>query len=161
MRILKIVAILMVALVVAAVCVVGYYFTTAKVSVVAVSAQAVLAEDASARFTELRKQVEEGVFQGTLYSDAAIGDAKDYVFVTYTLRLSNQCLVPIDMIEVQAVPKAVDVLKLGDRNVYSLGARSEGDISATILTSKDVGALRELVVTYYVWGVSFSLRERF
>lgn len=161
MRALKIVAAVMALLVVAALCVVGYYFTNAKVEIVAVDAQAVRAADAVARFAELRREVEEGVFMGTLYSDAAIGDAEDYVFITYTIRLSNRCLVPIDMIEVQAVGKAGDVLKIGDLNVYSLDANAEGDIAATILTSKDTGALRELVVTYYVWGVSFSLRERY
>ncbi len=68
---------------------------------------------------------------------------------------------PIDSIEVQVEPDDRDVLQLADGKVHSLDAKAQGDITATILTAADSHSIRELVVTYYVWGVSFSIRQTF
>ncbi|MEA5146468.1 MAG: hypothetical protein VB041_10585 [Candidatus Limiplasma sp.] len=65
------------------------------------------------------------------------------------------------MIEVQVVPNASDVLQIGDLSVRHLEAKSQGDVTATILTAKDSHTIRELIVTYYVWGISFSIRETY
>ncbi|NCB36636.1 MAG: hypothetical protein EOM58_11410 [Clostridia bacterium] len=161
MRILKYVMILMIALVVLSLALVGYFFATAKVSIVHYSANGVPATEQQAVFDTLKTQIAQKSFQGTLFQTAEPGEAADYAFITYTLRLSNQCLVPIDMVEVQVVPDPADVLQLGDLNVHSLDAKSQGDITATLLTSKNSHSIRELIVTYYVWGVSFSIRETY
>ncbi len=159
MRILKIIMIVMIVLLVAALGVVGYFFTNAQVTVIASGASGQQANLNTALFTQIKQQVAQNSFQGTLFAADDIGDAADYAFITYTVRLNNQCLVPIDMVEVQVEPNPKDVLQIGDMTVHSLDARSQGDITATILTSKDAHAVRELIVTYYVWGVSFSIRQ--
>jgi hypothetical protein len=156
---LKIVMFVMIALVVLALGVVGYFFLTAKVSVTASGAQGQLASQNTALFDQLKTQLDESSFQGTRFSTDALGNAEDYAFITYTVRLSNQCLVPIDMVEVQVEPDAGDVLQIGDISVHSLKSRSVGDITATILTTKNNDAAREVVISYYVWGVSFSIRR--
>jgi hypothetical protein len=154
--------ILMIALVVAALGVAGYYFATAKVTIAAYKAEGVPATQQAALFDQLKTQVAQNEFQGTLFAaDTALGSAEQYAFITYTLRLDNQCLVPIDMVEVQVEPDAGDVLQIGDTSVHSLAARSQGDITATILTAVDSNSVRELIVTYYVWGVSFSIRQTY
>lgn len=159
MRLLKYIAIFLVILLVVTLVFVGYFFLTANVSIVAFKAQGVQASQAPEQFERIKAGLADKTFQGTVFGASTLGKAEDYALITYTIRLSNQCLVPIDMIEVQVVPEPTDIVQLGDFAVHSLGAKSQGDITATILVPKDSHTVRELVVTYYVWGVSFSLKE--
>lgn len=162
MKALKIAAIAAVSLLVVVVLLVGYLFLTARVEVTSINAGGQSAAYDAAGFEALRSSVEEGTFQGTLfYKPQTWGEAEDYALITYTVRLQNGCLVPIDMIEVQVVPQSVDILQVGDYEVRSLEAKSAGDVTATILTAKDTHSIREIIVTYYVWGVSFSLRTTY
>ena len=161
MRILKSMMIVMIALVVLALLLVGYFFATAKVSIEACNANGVSAAMRQEQFDWLKTELSQDAFIGTRFRTDTLGNAEDYALITYTLRLDNQCLVPIDMVEVQIVPDANDYLQLGDLTVHSLGAKSQGDITATLLTRKDSHAIRELIVTYYVWGVSYQLRQTY
>ncbi len=161
MRLLKSVMILMIALVVLALLLVGYFFLTAKVSIAAYKAEGTAASANMPLYEEIATQIAKDAFIGTRFKTEPLTNAEDYAFITYTLRLNNQCLVPVDMVEVQVVPNAKDVLQIGDLTVRSLDAKTQGDITATILTAKDSHAIRELIVTYYVWGVSFSIRETY
>ena len=159
MRILKTAMYLMITLVVLALGVVGYFFATAKVTITAYDAKGAQATQNQALFDQLKDDVAQNTLQGTLFKTATLGNATDYAFITYTVRLSNQCLVPIDMVEIQVEPDPEDVLQMGDTAVRSLNARSVGDITATILTAKNKDAVREVIVSYYVWGVSFTIRQ--
>ena len=161
LRILKWLMIFMIALVVLALLLVGYFYATARVSIVAYKANGVSAAEKPDDFAQAKEALAQNAFIGTRFSMAALGDAADYAFITYTLRLSNQCLVPIDMVEVQVVPDPSDIAQLGDLTVHSLDAKTQGDITATILTAKGSNSIRELIVTYYAWGVSFSIRETY
>jgi len=153
--------IVMIALVVLSLALVGYFFATAKVSIAAYKAEGIQATERADLFGQIKQQVAQNAFQGTLFQTGPLGEADQYALITYTLRLSNQCLVPVDMVEVQVVPDPKDVLQIGDLTVHSLEAKSQGDITATILTAKDSNSIREMIVTYYVWGVSFSIRETY
>ena len=150
---------LMITLVVLALGVVGYFFATAKVTITAYDAKGAQATQNQALFDQLKNDVAQNTLRGTLFKTATLGNATDYAFITYTVRLCNQCLVPIDMVEIQVEPDPEDVLQIGDTAVHSLNARSVGDITATILTAKDKDAVREVIVSYYVWGVSFTIRQ--
>ena len=161
MRILKYAMIFMIALVVLALLIVGYFFLTARVSIAAYKAEGVVATQQQALYDEIATQIQQDAFIGTRFSTAPLTTADQYALITYTLRLNNQCLVPIDLIEVQVVPNASDVLQIGDLSVRHLEAKSQGDVTATILTAKDSHTIRELIVTYYVWGISFSIRETY
>ena len=159
MRLLKVLAILMVVIVLAAVGLVVYFFSTANVTVMATSSSGMLATENQARFDELKQAVATGTLIGTRFDSGQgeLGEAADYAFITYTARISNQCLFPIDMVEIQVVPETGDVLQIGTQQAYSLGARSIGDIQTTILTGRDSHAIRELVITYYIWGRPFTI----
>ncbi len=152
---------LMIALVVLALLVVGYFYATARVSIAAYKAEGVAASENAALFAQTQEALARGTFEGTVFNDAALGPIENYAWITYTLRLSNQCLVPVDMVEVQVVPDPQDVLQMGNAAVQALEAKTMGDVTATILTAKDSHSIRELIVTYYVWGVSFSIRETY
>ena len=152
---------LMVALVVLALLLVGYFFATARVSISAYRAEGSPATERSVQFEQIKTALAQGAFIGTRFQTGELGAVEEYAFITYTLRLNNQCLVPVDMVEVQVVPDPNDVAQLGDVSVHSLDAKTQGDITATILTTRDSHSVRELIVTYYVWGVSFSIRETY
>jgi len=113
------------------------------------------------QFEGIKASVENETFRGTYFNNTPLGEAEKYALVTYTLRIGNDCLVPIDMIEVQVVPNPNDLLQLGDQAVYSLQPKSQGDITATILTLKESHSVRELLVSYYVWGISFTIQETY
>jgi len=138
---------------------VGYLFMTAEVEVVNVTAQGISAVNDLAGFEKLKSSVEDGSFYGTLYQKPREWkDASEYIYLTYTLRLRNNCLVPIDMIEVQVVPQADDILQIPDLRVKSLELKSEGDLNVQILAPKDTHPIREMIVTYYLWGVSGNVK---
>ncbi len=158
MRLLKGLAIGLTVLLGLALGLVGYFYATAKVTIEDIQASGMQASGDAARFEAVKAATAAETFEGTRFTQDALGSAEDYAFITYTVRVSNQCLVPIDMIEVQIVPESGDVLQIGDYEVRSLNAKSRGDISATILTAKESQPLRNVIVTYYVWGVSFTVK---
>lgn len=158
MRGLKAAAIASVSLLLVMALMVGYLFLTAEVQVVKISAQGIpLSEQ---ELQKIKTSVAEDTFLGTLYQEP-LEWGTDYVALEYTLRIRNNCLVPIDMIEAQVVPQSSDILQFADLDVHSLDLKSEGDLKVRILTPKDSHPIREIIVTYYVWGVSFSLKTTY
>ena len=148
----------MIALLIVVLVVVGYFFFTAKVTVADCAIEGGSATLQPDLFQQIKQYKAMDAFQGTAFTDEAIGEAADYAFITYTLRLTNQCLIPIDMIEVQVIPKDGDVVQVGNYDAQSLEAKSSGSVNATIMTAKDNHSIRDVLITYYVWGVSFSIR---
>ena len=146
MRGLKIAAIASVSLLLVMALLVGYLFLTAEVQAAAISAQGISAGNDPDAFEQLKNAVTEGTFQGTLYQKPLEWkDASEYVYLTYTLRIRNNCLVPIDMIEVQVVPQSTDILQMGDFAVHSLQAKTEGDITVRVLAPKDTHPVLSLI----------------
>lgn len=159
MRGLKIAAIASFSLLLVMVLLVGYLFLTAEVQVVDIQVKGTPASEDAQAFERLKQSVLDETFQGTLFQKPLEWkDADEYVYLTYTIRLRNSCLVPIDMVEAQVVPQSSDILQLANLEVRSLGLKSEGDLSVTILAPKDTHSVREMIVTYYLWGVSGSLK---
>lgn len=140
---------------------VGYLYTTCQITVVDVGAQATAAADQPTLFDELKTQQERQEVIGTSYSKEELTAPEDYQFLTYSIRLSNTCFIPADNVEVQVTPMAGDVLQIGDTAIRTLPARATGDISATILTHAGSQPVRELMVTYYLWGIPFSVRTMY
>lgn len=159
MRGLKIAAIASFSLLLVMVLLVGYLFLTAEVQVVDIQVKGTPASEDAQAFERLKQSVLDETFQGTLFQKPLEWkDADEYVYLTYTIRLRNSCLVPIDMVEAQVVPQSSDILQLANLEVRSLDLKSEGDLSVTILAPKDTHSVREMIVTYYLWGVSGSLK---
>lgn len=138
---------------------VGYMYMTANIYVEAVG---VIAQDASSQysqFAELQDQLRLGAVRGTPFvPQQELGDAANYQFLTYTVRLKNDCAVPADMVELQITPMAGDILQIGAFTDVKLPAGQSVDATATILTDRNMHSIREVVVTYYIWGVPFSLK---
>lgn len=158
MKGLKIAAIASAALVVVLALLTAYLFLMAEVRVVDISAEGLSAANDASGFEALKTAIDEQTFVGTLYHEPTEWkDAGDYVWITYTITLDNGCLVPIDMLEAQVVPLSGDVLASSSLAPRSLDPKTRGDITATILAPKDAHPVRDIIVTYYVWGVSFSV----
>ena len=156
---MKYFAILTVLILIAALVGVGYLYMTANIYVDAVGVSAVAAADQIALFEELREQVRLGAVLGTPYVAAQeLPDAENYQFYTYTVRLKNDTAVSADMVELQVTPMAGDVLQIGSYHDVKLPARQTVDATATILTSKDMHPIREVNITYYIWGVPFTMK---
>ena len=62
------------------------------------------------------------------------------------------------MLEVQVVPQTTDILQMPDLKVKSLQLKSEGKMEVQILAPKDTHPVRELILTYYLWGVSGNIK---
>ena len=159
MKGLKFIAIASFSLLLVVLVLVGYLFMTAEVLITDVTAQGIPAQNNPQAFEKLKRSVEEDTFYGTLYQKPLVWqDASEYVYLTYELTIRNNCLVPIDMLEVQVVPQTTDILQLPDLKVKSLDLKSDGKMTVQILAPKDTHPVREMILTYYLWGVSGSVK---
>lgn len=138
---------------------VGYMYMTSNIFVEAVGVVATDAPSQITLFEELREQLRLGAVLGTPYVQAQeLSDAENYQFYTYTVRLRNDCAVPADMIELQVTPMAGDILQIGSYGDVKLPAKQTVDATATILTDVNMHPIREVTVTYYIWGVPFTMK---
>lgn len=159
---MKAIAILMVIALVVAVCGVGYLYMTANVSVVAVGMTATEATVQQATFDKLKTDLAQNSLIGTSFqNDRELGEAQAYQFYTYTVRLRNFSMLTCDMVELQVTPREGDVLQMGNEQSKALSAGATGDISATVLTSVESLPVRELIITYYVWGIPFTVKTTY
>lgn len=140
---------------------VGYLYMTCTVTVDAAGVIAVDAATQPELLDQLREQMASGSVVGTAFSTGELKASDAYQFYTYTVRLTNHCMITADMVEVQVTPMDGDVMQLGDTAPKALGSQATGDIQATILTTKDMHAVRELTVTYYMWGIPFSTKTTY
>ena len=136
----------------------GYLYFTANVTVADITCVAVDAADRRDVFQELKKQTENDTFAGTPFDTANLGEAEDYQFYEYTVLLRNKTFVKAEVAEIQVTPMHGDVLQTADFRKTDIPARGEGQITATILTAKGTHNVRELTLTYYLWGLPFSSR---
>ncbi|MCH5286218.1 MAG: hypothetical protein J1E43_02255 [Christensenellaceae bacterium] len=159
---MKAAAIVSVVLLIACLLGIGVLYATADMAVESIGVIAVEAATQPDLFNQLRQQVETGSVLGTAYtSQSWLDDASNYQFYTYTIRLRNDCFVTADMIEAQVTPMDGDILQIGDYTVKQLPARTTGDLQVTILTAVGMHPVREINVTYYVWGMPFTLKTTY
>lgn len=158
---MKYIAIFTVLLLIACLIGVGYLYLTSNVTVEAIGVVAVEASTQPEMFERLRQQVESHSVIGTAFTSQPLGDISNYQFYTYTIRLRNSCFLTADMVEVQVTPMQGDVLQLADDTARALPARTTGDLGATILTDINMHSVRELNISYYMWGVPFSIRTTY
>jgi len=149
-------AIILIILVLAAVAGVGWLYLSANLTVSFESCIATDGVTQSDFFDQVKKQVANGSFIGTLYGDQDLQTADRYQFLTYTVALDNHAFLKADTAEIRITPMQGDVLMLGDEQEHSVAAGQKGTLSATILTSRDSHSVREGTVTWYFWGIPFS-----
>ena len=149
-------AIVLIILVLAAVAGVGWLYLNANLTV---SFESYIATDGVTQadfFDQVKKQVANGSFIGTLYGDQDLQAADQYQFLTYTVSLDNHAFLKAETAEIRITPMQGDVLMLGDEQEHSVPAGKKSTLSATILTSRDNHSVREGTVSWYFWGIPFS-----
>ena len=138
---------------------VGSLYMTANIYV---EAAGVVTSEASAQpemFSALSDQLRLGALVGTSFtSETALGPVEDYQFCIYTVRLRNDCRIPAEMVELQVSPMAGDVLQVGDVPEVTVQPGATADAAAVILTDADMHAIREITITYYMWGIPFTMK---
>lgn len=138
---------------------VGYMYMSANIFVEAVGVVSADAPSQIILFEELREQLRLGAVVGTPFvSTQELSDAENYQFYTYTVRLRNECAVAADMVELQVTPMTGDILQIGSFADVKLPAKQTVDASATILTDVNMHPIREVTITYYIWGVPFTMK---
>ena len=156
---MKYFAIITVLILIATLVGVGYLYMNANVFVEAVG---VIATDAVSQYElyeDLRDQLRLGAVAGTPYIAATeLSGPENYQFLTYTIRLRNNTSVPAAMVELQVTPMAGDVLQIGSFEDVKLPAGRSVDATATILTDVNMHPIREVTITYYIWGVPFTMK---
>ncbi len=154
---MKAAGIILIVLCIAALGFTGYLYLTANVTVTGTGCTAADAADMADTFGALKAAIASEAFVGTLYqAKPELGDPGAWQFYTYKVRLRNASFLPAEAVEIQVTPMDADVLQIGDTVRHDLQARSTGDFTATILTKKEMHNVRELMVTWYIWGMPFS-----
>ena len=155
---MKPLAIFLVLLVIAALAGVGWLWYSSNMTAVCTDCVATDPVTQEAAFRDLKSSVESGSFMGTLFSKAPLTNPEDYLFYTWTVHMDNKTFLPATVMEVQITPMSGDILVIGDPAEHTLDARSETDLTVTMLTSREKHSVREAIVTWYVWGLPFSSR---
>lgn len=120
-------------------------------------------EEFELRFKRLSEQLDNGGVRGVVYEDQLDGDMDDYVILEYTILVKNAGLIQTQMLEALVVPLKGDVLCFSQQEFdamdinYSINAdaRRQMRLRCYLLTRKDLHAVRDIQVSYYVWGQPF------
>lgn len=136
----------------------GWMFLTAGITVESVAVAATEAEAQQATFDLLKEQLADSRVLGTRFRPAELTDAEEYVFYTYTIQLKNSGFVTADMVELQVTPMPDDILQIGDTTIRSLAPGKNGSFSATILTERNTHSIREIGITFHIWGLPFTMK---
>lgn len=155
---IKYIAIFLLILVIVAMAGVSWLYMTARVTVEATGVTAYEASSQPELFALLSEQVRNNAITGTAFSTSLLDDITQYQFYTYTVRLRNDCLLDAESVEIQVTPMTGDMMQLADLTPATLDARSTRDMQATILTDVQMHGVREVNITYYMWGIPFTLR---
>ena len=132
--------------------VLGYGLFHTSLQVTGKALQTLPATDRGAEFEALRTAVEGQSLIGTMLKNTALTRAEDYSYYIYTLRLRNPGLVAAEMVELQITPMAADVLFYGENQEIVIPPGETKDVWCVLLTQGAPHAVRDIHVTYYLWG---------
>ena len=149
---MKTAAILLIVLVLAAGGVIGYGLFNTSLQVIGKGLQVFPAQERPMEFETLRMAVEQKSLVGTMLQQGNLGPSSDYTYYMYTLRIKNPGLVDAEMVELQIAPISQDVLFYGDLAEITIPAGETRDIWCVLLTKGAPHAVRDIYITYYVWG---------
>lgn len=158
---MKAIAIILVIVCLAAFAGVGYMYMKAVVEVDTVDLIVYEAGTQEALFQDLKEQVAEHRLIGTMFSDSVPEQNNDLAFLQYTVTLKNDTFLKAEEAEIQITPVAEDILQIGETMPVDIPAHEKGNVQAILLTSKDTKTIRELTVTYYIWGLPFTIRTTY
>ena len=149
---MKKLAIVLLLLAVAVGGVIGYALFQTNLQVTGKGVSAVSAAEKPEEFETLRQAAAGQRLMGTVIKKEIAGDPSAYSLYTYTLRLHNPGLVAAEMVEIQISPASGDALLYGSAQEIVIPAGGTKDVSCVLLTEGEPSPVREIYVTYYLWG---------
>lgn len=132
--------------------IVGWALLHTNLKVIGKSLQSIPASEREEEFAALREAVRQQSLIGTQVKSGELGDAADYSYYVYTLRLKNDGLADAEMLEVQIAPLDGDILFYGEKEEIILRAGDTRDVWCVLLTTGNPHPVRDIYVTYYLWG---------
>lgn len=129
-----------------------YGLFQARLQVIGKDLQVYSAADVPDWFERDKTAVERSALLGTMIQSGNLGSAQDYVYHVYTLRVKNTGLVDAEMVELQIAPEAQDVLYYGESGKVDIKAGETRDIWCVLLTEGRSHDVRNIYLTYYLWG---------
>ena len=157
-RVMKPAAIIVIVLCIAALAGTGYLYFTSNVDISFAGCIATDALDQQETFSQLTGDLKDGILVGTPFTQDVDSSPEAYQFYTFSVRVDNKSFLRAEQVEIQVTPMSGDVLQMGAQYVSDISPRSSADLSATILTTKTAHNVRELTVSYYIWGIPFFVR---
>ena len=155
---MKPLGIILIILVLVAVVAVGYLYLNAKLDI---TFKECIATDGITQidfFDNLKSKVDASTFIGTRFTNNELTTADQYQFLTYTLHFNNHSFLKAEVIELRITPMGSDVLQVGDEVPHDLPSGRQTDLSAMILTTREMHSVREATVSYYIWGIPFTAK---
>ncbi len=153
---MKAFAIFLIVLVLAAVIGVGWLYMNARMDI---RFDSCIANDGYTQvevFNSVKARLKNDTFIGTRFTNEELETADQYQFLTYTIHVNNHSFLKAEVIEIRITPMQGDVLQLGDETTHDLPSGRQADLSATILTNRNMHSVREATVTWYFWGLPFT-----
>lgn len=158
---MKAVAIILVIVCLAAFTGIGYLYMKAVIEVDDMNVVVYEAGTQQAVFDDLREQAAENRLIGTMFADTMPEESDDLVFLQYTVTLRNDTFIRAEEAEIQITPVTGDILQIGETQPADVPAHQTGNVQAILLTRGDTKTIRELTVTYYLWGIPFRIRTTY
>ena len=153
---MKAFAIFLIVLVLAAVIGVGWLYMNARMDI---RFDSCIANDGYTQaevFNSVKARLKNDTFIGTRFTNEELETADQYQFLTYTIHVNNHSFLKAEVIEIRITPMQGDVLQLGDETPHDLPSGRQADLSAIILTNRNMHSVREATVTWYFWGLPFT-----
>ncbi len=140
--------------------------SNASLQVEAEDVLVVPADSQAAEFERLVGLMGHDAVRGTVFDKNITGNPADYTILRYTLRVRNNGFLPAKVLEAQVLPVAGDVLYYSQQDAQgqdvneplNLAPGQETRLHGYLLTKRGMHAVRELHVTYYIWGHPFLVK---
>lgn len=131
----------------------GYVVWAADAAVSYEGYQVESALDRSDAFNGVVSAAQSGDDSVVRYDVSNIGSAESYEFVTYTLKISNRDILPLEWIDIQLNNLNGDVL-LVKPTISDVPALNQALISFSLLVDRNAAAgyQRAATLTYYIYG---------
>lgn len=163
---MKKIAIVLMIIALAALGVTLWGITNATLQVEAEEALAAPADSQRAEFERLMGLLSHDAVRGIVFDKQVTGNPADYTILRYTLRVKNNGFLPAKVLEAVVLPVSGDVLCYSQQDAQgidvnehlNLDAGRETRLHCYLLTKKDMHAVREIHVTYYIWGHPFLVK---
>lgn len=121
-------------------------------------------EEKVREFSRCREMLDNRAVIGTPFTEYTVSDIDDYALYTVRVSLKNNGLLPAEMVELQVAPVEGDVLTYGQSALASnttydiVNPGEEREVWLVLLTDARAHTVRDLHITYYIWGHPFDVK---